>query len=365
MLILSYMYGIIIIDKRRVIDMKNNELGLVGLVEPELYINKHTSALQEMKMEVSQAGVTDLYTNTLSENTKRAYMSTIKEFFGVNDLSDITVQELQEVTPEIANVWAKKQFNSGMMPSTINRKLSALQNFYKFLCRRNVGVVAYNPFDTNEGCVRFKNAQKDYTEKRALTPQEIHKLLSSINVNKAKNKTIALRDLIILQILCTAGLRRAELCDIKIGDIKYNQGEYVIEVLGKGGKKRFMVIAPQIKENIDEYIKLRGLTYSDAQMPLIVSHSTNADPTQHVNTITVYRVVKKYADKAGINADDIAPHNLRHSFATIAYNELDMKPEEIQKLMGHSSASTTKIYLHTADMIKNSPSSKLAAMFDM
>jgi site-specific recombinase XerD len=194
--------------------------------------------------------------------------------------------------------------------------------------------------------------------------EELEDSRNVVNLD-VEDKLVAYRDLIVLQILVTAGLRRAELCGVKIGDITLNQGHYVIEVLGKGNKKRFMVLANAIKKNIDTYLKLRGVSYQDKGLPLIVSHSSNADLTKHINTTTVYRIVKKYADKAGIDADTIAPHNLRHTFATTAYSDLDMKPREIQQLMGHVSSSTTQRYIHGADMIKTSPSDKLAEMFNL
>lgn len=342
--------------------MENNLSVIEVLGNDVVYQDTSLATIKQMKNEVITSDLSDLYTNTLTANTKANYVSTIKEFFGVDDISKISIQAMQSVTTEIANLWANKQFEDGKSPTTINRKLAALHSFYKFLCRRNVGVMTYNPFDVDEGCVRFKNAQKNYTEKRALTPQEISKLLHAIDFKK-QPPLIAYRDLIILQILVTAGLRRAELCGIKIGDIKLNQGHYVIEVLGKGNKKRFMVLANPIKENIDTYLKLRGLTYQDKDMPLVVSHSTNANPTHHMDTSTIYRIVKKYAKLAGVDENDISPHNLRHSFATTAYAELGVKPLELQKLMGHSSLNTTQIYINTHDMITNSPSDKLANMF--
>ena len=345
--------------------MENRELSVIEVLGGEVVYENLPTKFGEMKNEIANSDISSLYTNTLTEITKTNYVSTIKEFFGVDDISKISIETMQQVTPEIATLWANKQFEEGKAPSTINRKLAALHSFYKFLCRHSVGVMTYNPFDVDEGCVRFKNAQKNYVDKRVLTPQEVSKLLHAVDIEGANDKATGYRDLIVLQILVTAGLRRAELCGVKIGDIKLNQGHYVIEVLGKGNKTRFMVLANAIKKNIDTYLKLRGVTYQDKELPLIISHSSNADPTKHVNTSTIYRIVKKYADKAGIDADNISPHNLRHTFATTAYSDLDMKPEEIQQLMGHVSSATTQRYIHGADMIKTSPSDKLAEMFDI
>lgn len=325
------------------------------------------TGLTIIKNEIAEMNMYDLYTNTLTPMTKKNYISTIKSFFGVNELSEISIQMLQSVTPDIANWWAHKQLEEGVAKSTINNKLSGLHSFYKFLCRRNVAIMTYNPFSTDEGCIRFKNTTKAYSDKRALAPHEITKLLRAVNVKETSgiDKIVAYRDLVVLQILTTAGLRRAELANVKIGDIKKNQGKYTIEVLGKGNKTRFMVLASQVKYNIDNYLKLRGVSYEDKNLPLVISHSSNADPTKHVNTMTIYRIVKKYADMAGLDADSIAPHNLRHTFATTAYSELGVDKDSLQELMGHSSSATTQRYIHATNMIKASPATELASMYDI
>ena len=156
-----------------------------------------------VQSEVAQANVYDLYTNTLSPITKVNYVSTIKSFFGVNDLSEISISDMQSVTPDVANVWANRQLMSGIAKSTINRKLSAMYNFYEYLCRRNVGIMTYNPFSTSQGCVRFKNTTKDYSDKRALSPKEMQKMLKAVEVSKTddKDRVVAYRDLVVLQIL--------------------------------------------------------------------------------------------------------------------------------------------------------------------
>lgn len=324
-------------------------------------IGTSLTKVEQARMEISETSFADLYTNTLSENTQRAYVSTLKEFFGVDDVHDITISDIRAVTPDVANMWAKSQYDEGLSPNTINRKLSALHNFYKFLCRRNLRIVDYNPFDTNEGCVRFKNAAKDYTDKRILEPQEINKMFVEASNEKG---IIGIRNLLVLKLLATTGMRRAEICSIKIGDIRPTGGKHIIDILGKGEKHRVIVLTKSIYELIEKYVHERGLTMEDKSLPLIVSHSSNTDPTAHVNTMTIYRIVKKYADNAGIDPDSISPHCIRASYATLAYNELGMSVDEIQDLMGHSSQSTTRIYIKSAKIIKDNPADRLEDMFE-
>ena len=135
-----------------------------------------TSHISTIAYEVANTDIYELYTNTLTPITKMNYISTIRSFFGVEDLSQITIQDIQSITPDVVNAWANYQLSIGQSKSTINRKLSAMKSFYQFLCRRNVRIMEYNPFSTEEGAIRYKNASKDYSDKRVLEPKEVGKM---------------------------------------------------------------------------------------------------------------------------------------------------------------------------------------------
>jgi integrase/recombinase XerC len=197
-----------------------------------------------------------IYTRTLTDETRRAYISTIKEFFHVESINDISTDMIQSVTPYIANDWANELYKNGLSPATINKKLSSLQNFYNFLCRHTINIMKYNPFATNEGCIRFKNAIKNYSDKRALSPEEVTRVFESVEIPEDKTSVsylLAMRDLIVLELLATTGMRRAELTPIKVGDIKPYTGKYIVNITGKGNKTRVMVIANKVKKHIDDY----------------------------------------------------------------------------------------------------------------
>lgn len=321
---------------------------------------KNTELITTTKNELQQLNLYNMYTNTLTPLTKANYISTIKEFFGTNDLSKITIEQIQSVTPDMANVYAHQLLANGNAKSTINRKLSALANFYDFLCRIDIRVMIFNPFSPKQGCIRFKNTTKDYSDKKTLTPQEVSKMFK---LAAKEGGIIGIRDLLILQLLVTTGMRRAELCSIKIGDINETGGKHVVSITGKGNKTRIIVIAEHVYELIKKYMEMRNITFQDKNLPLIISHSSNADPTKHIDTTTVYRAVKKYADKAGLDASLISPHNMRHTFATTSYAELGYSKDQLQSLLGHSSATTTQRYIKQVDMIKNSPADKLADLY--
>ena len=306
--------------------------------------------LVQENTQLTTVNVEEMFTNTLGKETKRAYAQAIKEFFG-KDLCNITIEDMQAVTPEMANKYAMNLLNNGLKRTSINRKLSALHSFYKFLCRRSVGIMTYNPFDSDEGCIRFKNAQKNYIAKRALVADEVKTMF---DLAKMDNSIIGVRDLLVLELLATTGMRRAEICEIKIGDIQLTQGVYAINIVGKGNKERVIVASNEVMGIINKYINMRGM---------LVSHANRKSGSGKVSTNMIYRIVKHYAELADIDPDTISPHTLRHTFATQCIG-MGTPIQDVQQLMGHASINTTELYNHSFNIINNNPAEKLTSMYN-
>ena len=315
--------------------------------------------LVQENTQLATVNVEEMFTNTLGKETKRAYVQAIKEFFG-KDLCNITIEDMQSVTPEMANKYAMNLLNNGLKRTSINRKLSALHSFYKFLCRRSVGIMTYNPFDSDEGCIRFKNAQKNYIAKRALVADEVKTMF---DLAKMDNSIIGVRDLLVLELLATTGMRRAEVCEIKIGDIQLTQGVYAINIIGKGNKERIIVASNEVMGIINKYMNMRGITMKDKDEYLLVSHANRKSGSGKVSTNMIYRIVKHYAELADIDPDTISPHTLRHTFATQCIG-MGTPIQDVQQLMGHASINTTELYNHSFNIINNNPAEKLTSMYN-
>ena len=315
--------------------------------------------LVQENTQLATVNVEEMFTNTLGKETKRAYVQAIKEFFG-KDLCNITIEDMQAVTPEMANKYAMNLLNNGLKRTSINRKLSALHSFYKFLCRRSVGIMTYNPFDSDEGCIRFKNAQKNYIAKRALVADEVKTMF---DLAKMDNSIIGVRDLLVLELLATTGMRRAEVCEIKIGDIQLTQGVYAINIVGKGNKERIIVASNEVMGIINKYMNMRGITMKDKDEYLLVSHANRKSGSGKVSTNMIYRIVKHYAELADIDPDTISPHTLRHTFATQCIG-MGTPIQDVQQLMGHASINTTELYNHSFNIINNNPAEKLTSMYN-
>lgn len=318
-----------------------------------------SNILVQGNTQLETVNVEEMFTNTLGKETKRAYVQAIKEFFG-KDLCNITIEDMQAVTPEMANQYAMNLLNNGLKRTSINRKLSALHSFYKFLCRRSVGIMTYNPFDSDEGCIRFKNAQKNYIAKRALVADEVKTMF---DLAKMDNSIIGVRDLLVLELLATTGMRRAEICEIKIGDIQLTQGVYAINIVGKGNKERIIVASNEVMGIINKYMNMRGITMKDKDEYLLVSHANRKSGSGKVSTNMIYRIVKHYAELADIDPDTISPHTLRHTFATQCIG-MGTPIQDVQQLMGHASINTTELYNHSFNIINNNPAEKLTSMYN-
>ena len=315
--------------------------------------------LVQENTQLTTVNVEEMFTNTLGKETKRAYVQAIKEFFG-KDLCNITIEDMQAVTPEMANKYAMNLLNNGLKRTSINRKLAALHSFYKFLCRRSVGIMTYNPFDSDEGCIRFKNAQKNYIAKRALVTDEVKTMF---DLAKMDNSIIGVRDLLVLELLATTGMRRAEICEIKIGNIQLTQGVYAINIVGKGNKERVIVASNEVMGIINKYMNMRGITMKDKDEYLLVSHANRKSGSGKVSTNMIYSIVKHYAELADIDPDTISPHTLRHTFATQCIG-MGTPIQDVQQLMGHASINTTELYNHSFNIINNNPAEKLTSMYN-
>lgn len=289
------------------------------------------------------------YTNTLSEKTKLVYVSTILEFFNVKKLEDVTIDRIQNVDTDMANAWAVSMLEQGLKKSTINKKMCALRNFYKFLCRRSVGVMTFNPFDTDEGAIRYKNAVSAISSCKTLSPEEIQTM---VFVASSKKGIEGLRNKIIMNLLWSTGMRREEIINLRIGNIQqqYDDGElcHVFSFYGKGDKLRIAGITDEVYADIMTYIEKRKLTIRDKDEPMFISHSSNSDKSKPLSDDTIYRIVKDAAKGAGLDPSNIHPHTLRHTFATITYKS-GMGINELKDIMGHSSINTTNRYIHTND----------------
>lgn len=233
-------------------------------------------------------------------------------------------------------LWLNRLLFKGknLSKKTQNYHLIALRSFLKFLVKNDLKTLAPEKIEL----AKIPERSIDF-----LDYPDLKKLLEAPLKTKDK-KIIQLRDKAILELFFSTGLRVSELVSLKREQINLEKDEF--SVRGKGGKVRLVFISEEAKKWLSLYLKSR----KDMGEYLFVRHDV-ANKTKHkedpLNPRSIQRIVKKYAKIAGIT-NNITPHTLRHSYATdLLQNGADIRA--VQKLLGHSSISTTQIYTHVTD----------------
>ncbi len=265
-------------------------------------------------------------TKNLSEKTITAYTSDLNDFnsFVINhELSNESIlQYIQELT-----------ITRRLKDTTINRKLIVLKMFFEYLHSKNY--IESNYFSSHQ--FKFK---KEKSLPKTLAIKETSKLLSCvteqyINANSDFEKWKTSRNLALIDILISTGIRIAEASNITINDIIGS--ERVILIHGKGRKQRLIYIScPETWNNITSWIKIRKTRSTNTDMLFVNRYGK---PISIHGIEYIYNSLKI---QSGININS-TPHYLRHTFATnLLANGADLR--SVQEILGHSSVSTTEIY---------------------
>lgn len=214
--------------------------------------------------------------------------------------------------------------------ATAARKVAAIRSFFHFLVAE--GVIRDDPTATLDS-LRVKKHLP-----RAISVEDVNKLLAE----SAKSSTPkGMRDRAILELLYATGMRVSELVSLKVDDI--NLASASVRCWGKGAKERVIPIHPQAVICLREYLeKARAYFLKDAEERTLFLNMRGQPLTRQ----GLWLIFKQYVEKAGLSSD-ITPHTLRHSFAT---HMLDRNADliNVQKLLGHTSISTTQVYTHVS-----------------
>ena len=201
----------------------------------------------------------------------------------------------------------------------------------------------------------IKGAKLDTEHKKdALSADQTSALLSGID----RETESGARDYAILSLMATTGLRTISVVDANVEDVTTTYGIPVLFYRGKGHdqKAAYVKLAPQVVEAIRSYLSLRGETNSGD--PLFAS-CANRNNGARMTTRSVSRIAAEHMEEAGVKTDRITAHSLRHTAATL--NLLNGGTvEETMQLLGHKSITTTMIYSHALERIKNNSENRVA-----
>ena len=229
-----------------------------------------------------------------------------------------------------------KNTDYGISGLSRSRKASAIRSFYKYL-HEKAGLLDENL------AARLDMPKSRKKLAKHLTLDESVNLLK--NISSDKN---TLRDHCIITIFLNCGLRVSELVGINLDDIRQDY----IRVLGKGDKERIVYINQACKNAIDEYLQVRPKEGLADPRAMFISRKS-----QRISASTVKWLVKKHLANAGLDTKVLSTHKLRHTAATLMYqNGVDLRT--LQEILGHENLNTTQIYTHIDNKSKKEAADK-------
>ena len=235
--------------------------------------------------------------------------------------------------PQIRN-WIVSLVHQKISNRSINRKVSSLKSFYKFLQKTHQ--IEINPLAKHKVLKIGKNLQIPFTS------NEINTVINNIETEN-ENDFISIRNKLIVELFYSTGIRRIELINTKESEIDFSNK--TIKVLGKRNKERFVPLLESVIETLKKYLEIKK-EYSKGLDELFITKKGNK-----IYETLVYRIINSYFSQVSTKTKK-SPHILRHSFATdLLNNGADLN--SVKELLGHSSLASTQVYTHTSlDVIK-------------
>lgn len=267
------------------------------------------------------------YEKNYSSHTEISYYSDLMQFkdFIETHYSDI---QLETVDGDIVRAWIISLMESKTSARSVNRKLSSLKSFYRYL--QKMGLVSISPLKKISGPKAKKPIPSfvNYPDMEKVLDSEI-----------TDNDYESFRDRVILELFYVTGMRRAELIGLTDTDIDLHSGN--IRVTGKRNKQRIIPISQNTITLIDSYIEVRNKNFENQTSAFFVKKNGET-----IYPMLIHRIVSSHLKWIPTLAK-ASPHVLRHSFATgMLNNGADINA--VKELLGHSSLASTEIYTHTS-----------------
>jgi len=263
-----------------------------------------------------------------SKHTVLAYSRDIENFQDFLNLHHDS-ENLEQVGYSEIRQWIVELVDKAISNRTINRKISSLNTYYKFLLKTEG--IQVNPLKQHKALKVGKKVQLPFSEQELKTVLE-----TSIEVCDFESA----RNHLIIELFYATGIRRVELVNIKLSDI--DKGNHQVKVLGKRNKERYMPLIPSLIRSLNRYLEYRSKleVIQDNDMLFLTQKGLK------IYEKLVYRIINKYFSEASTKAR-CSPHVLRHSFATHLLNQgADLNA--VKELLGHTSLAATQVYTHNS-----------------
>ena len=267
-----------------------------------------------------------LYERNYAEGTVKYYRSDILELqkFGEEMLGDLTPSD---VDAELVREWIASLMDNGCASNTINRKLSSIQAYFKYLLKK--GEVAVDPLQ------KITRPKKKKPLPVFLREGEMDKLLDDIDFGEGFE---GCRDHLIIEMFYATGIRLSELIDLDDKGVDFSAS--LIKVTGKRNKQRLIPFDEELERSMMDYVNVRNEAVPDRSDAFFVRKNG-----KRLDRSIVTSLVKRNLSKV-VTVKKRSPHVLRHTFATAMLNNgADLG--SIKEFLGHESLATTEIYTHT------------------
>ncbi|MCL4154339.1 UNVERIFIED_CONTAM: hypothetical protein GTU68_022282 [Idotea baltica] len=263
-----------------------------------------------------------------SKLTVKAYENDLSDFLKFNT-SQFDQESIEKANYSQIRSWIVSMVEKEISNRTINRKVSALNSYYKFLLK--TGDIQSNPLIKHKALKTSKKIQIPFSE------TEITIVLDELNF---ENDFEGIRDKLIIELFYSTGIRRIELVELKLQDIDITNS--TLKVLGKRNKERFVPLLQSVIQTINSYKKVRN----ELEIIKNKDYLFLTKKGVKIYETLVYRIINQYFSLASTKVKK-SPHILRHSFATHLLNQgADLNA--VKELLGHSSLAATQVYTHNS-----------------
>ncbi len=266
------------------------------------------------------------YERKYSPNTIVAYQNDLIAFRDFVQ-TKYDEDELSQVAyPQIRN-WIASLVSQGIANRSINRKVSSLKTFYKYL--QKTEQINKNP---------LANHKALKVQKKVQVPFSVDEVAKAIEMADEENLFLVLRNRLLVELFYTTGIRRAELISIRLSAIDFS-GK-TLKVLGKRNKERYVPLLPSTLNLLEHYLEEKNKFAASSPYVFVTEKGNKIYET------LVYRIINNYFSKVSSKVKK-SPHILRHTFATHLLNEgADLN--SVKELLGHSSLASTQVYTHNS-----------------